>query len=123
MFACQTSYLSSRVASGGLDRFNGSLDEPKALTVWAQLSPGRRTWRFIEFFLANIRNRNTRAAYAQAIGQFFSWCESRGVRDLPQVRPVVIAGYIEQLQLTHSPPTVKQHLAAVRMLFDWFVVG
>ena len=83
----------------------------------------RATWRFIEFFLANIRNKNTRAAYAQAVGQFFSWCENRGVRDLPQVRPVVIAGYIEQLQLTHSPPTVKQHLAAVRMLFDWLVVG
>jgi hypothetical protein len=42
---------------------------------------------------------------------------------LPQVRPVLIAGYIEQLQLTHSAPTVKQHLAAVRMLFDWLVVG
>ena len=83
----------------------------------------RATWRFIEFFLANIRNRNTRAAYAQAVGQFFSWCESRGIRGLSQVRPVVIAGYIEQLQLTHSPPTVKQHLAAVRMLFDWLVVG
>jgi site-specific recombinase XerD len=83
----------------------------------------RATWRFIEFFLANIRNKNTRAAYAQAVGQFFSWCEGRGVRDLPQVRPVLIAAYIEQLQLTHSPPTVKQHLAAVRMLFDWLVVG
>jgi site-specific recombinase XerD len=83
----------------------------------------RATWRFIEFFLANIRNRNTRAAYAQAVGQFFSWCEGRGVGDLPLVRPVVISAYIEQLQLTLSPPTVKQHLAAVRMLFDWFVVG
>ena len=39
------------------------------------------------------------------------------------MRPVVIAAYIEQLQLTHSPPTVKQHLAAVRMLFDWLVTG
>jgi integrase/recombinase XerD len=83
----------------------------------------RATWRFIEFFLANIRNKNTRAAYAQAVGNFFSWCESRGVRDLPQVRPVIIAAYIEQLQLTHSPPTVKQHLAAIRMLFDWLVIG
>jgi hypothetical protein len=23
----------------------------------------------------------------------------------------------------HSKPTVKQHLAALRMLFDWLVVG
>lgn len=24
---------------------------------------------------------------------------------------------------THSKPTVKQHLAAIRMLFDWLVTG
>jgi len=27
--------------------------------------------RFIEFFTAQIRNKNTRAAYGQAVGQFF----------------------------------------------------
>ncbi|HEY4360075.1 MAG TPA: tyrosine-type recombinase/integrase [Bryobacteraceae bacterium] len=80
-------------------------------------------WRFIEFFLVTIRNKNTRAAYAEAIGQFFVWCERRGVRELHQVRPVVVSGYIEQLQLTRSSPTVKQHLSAVRMLFDWLVIG
>jgi len=83
----------------------------------------RATWRFIEFFIANIRNKNTRAAYAQAVGQFFHWTEDRGIRELVNVRPVVISGYIEQLQATHSPPTVKQHLAAIRMLFDWLVIG
>ena len=36
-------------------------------------------WRFVEFFTANIRNRNTRAAYAQAVAQFFRWCEARGI--------------------------------------------
>jgi integrase len=36
---------------------------------------------------------------------------------------VIIAAYIEQLGKKHSPPTVKQHLAAIRMLFDWLVVG
>jgi hypothetical protein len=30
--------------------------------------------RFLEFFTANIRNRNTRTAYAQAVGNFFRWC-------------------------------------------------
>src|SRR5690348_9345238 len=81
------------------------------------------SWRFVEFFTANIRNKNTRAAYAQAISQFFAWSERRGVRELGQARPVVISAYIEELQATHSPPTVKQHLAAIRMLFDWFVIG
>src|SRR5712692_5729874 len=78
-------------------------------------------WRFIEFFTANIRNKNTRAAYAQAVTQFFSWCERRGVKELDKINPVLIAGYIEQHQ--GSPPTVKQHLAAIRMLFDYLVTG
>jgi hypothetical protein len=34
--------------------------------------------RFLEFFTANIRNRNTRFAYARAVGDFFAWCEHRG---------------------------------------------
>jgi integrase/recombinase XerD len=78
-------------------------------------------WRFVEFFTANIRNRNTRAAYAQAVAQFFRWCEARGISDLDRIKPVVIAAYIEQH--AGSSPTVKQHLAAIRMLFDWLVTG
>ena len=77
----------------------------------------KAAWRFIEFFTANIRNKNTRAAYAEAVRQFFSWSENRSLHQLDQIRPVVIAGYIEQHP--GSPPTVKQHLAAIRMLFDW----
>src|SRR5437773_2441953 len=79
----------------------------------------KAAWRFIEFFTANIRNKNTRAAYAEAVRQFFSWCEAQGFRHLEQIQPVLIAAYIEQHP--GSPPTVKQHLAAVRMLFDWLV--
>lgn len=78
--------------------------------------------RFIEFFTANIRNPNTRLAYAQAVGQFLQWCERYGLA-LPDLRPTVVAGYIEQLSTVRSAPTVKQHLAAIRMLFDWLVIG
>src|SRR5437773_516745 len=77
-------------------------------------------WHFIEFFTANIRNKNTRAAYAKAVSQFFTWCEPPHLA-LDQIRPVVVAGYIEQHP--GSAPTVKQHLAAIRMLFDWLVIG
>jgi site-specific recombinase XerC len=34
-----------------------------------------------------------------------------------------VAAYIEELQAKLSKPTVKQHLAAIRMLFDWLVTG
>jgi site-specific recombinase XerD len=39
------------------------------------------------------------------------------------VRPLHAAGYIEQLQGSRKAPTVKQHLACIRMLFDWLVTG
>ena len=36
---------------------------------------------------------------------------------------MVVAAYIEQLSGALAPASVKQHLAALRMLFDWLVVG
>ena len=79
------------------------------------------SWRFIEFFTATIRNKNTRAAYAEAVAQFFAWCEKHRVHTLPQISPIVIASYIENHP--GAAPTVKQHLAAIRMLFDFLVTG
>ena len=35
--------------------------------------------RFLEFFAAVIRNRNTRAAYMTAVSRFFAWCEQHRI--------------------------------------------
>jgi site-specific recombinase XerD len=78
--------------------------------------------RFIEFFTANIRNGGTREAYARAVARFCRWCEAKGI-GLDDVEPIVVAAYVEQLSLELSRPSVKLHLAAVRMLFDYFVTG
>jgi len=80
----------------------------------------RTSARFVEFFTAHIRNPNTRRAYGRAVARFFAWCDARSI-DLDQVEPVTVAAYIEQHP--GSKPTVKQHLAAIRMLFDWLVTG
>ena len=79
-------------------------------------------WQYVEFFTANIRNPHTRRAYARACSQFFAWCEERGLT-LTIIRPFDVAAWVEQLQQTHSAPGVKQQLAAVRMLFDWLLIG
>ena len=79
-------------------------------------------WQYVEFFTANIRNPHTRRAYARACSQFFAWCEERGLT-LTTIRPFDVAAWVEQLQQTHSAPGVKQQLAAVRMLFDWLLIG
>ena len=80
------------------------------------------TRRFLEFFTANIRNKNTRLAYARAVSRFLDWCDAYGL-SLEAIEPMAIAAYIEQLQTEHSAPTVKQHLAAIRIMFDWLVTG
>ena len=59
-----------------------------------------------------------RARY-RAQGRLSSWF----VRLCVKSGRFVTSGHIEALQATAAKPTVKQHLAAIRMLFDWLVVG
>ena len=93
-------------------------------TLPALFSPDPGTAkRVFEFFAANIRNPNTRKAYAKATGEFAAWCEARGLAHLRDVQPVHVAAYIEELQQRIAAPSVKLQLAAIRMLFDWLVLG
>ena len=39
------------------------------------------------------------------------------------MQPFHVAAFVKDLQDQLAPPTVKQHLAALRMLFDWLVTG
>lgn len=87
-------------------------------------APPRTQRRFLEFFAAQIRNKNTRDAYMRAVYRFLDWCHSGHLDDLRDIEPMHVAAYVELLpKLGVSKPTVKQHLAALRMLFDWLVVG
>jgi integrase/recombinase XerD len=77
--------------------------------------------RFMGFFSVNIRNVHTRRAYYRVAEEFSDWCAGRRIHQLADVRPMHVAAYIEGLTL--AKPSVKQHLAALRMLFDWLVLG
>jgi site-specific recombinase XerD len=83
----------------------------------------RAARRFLDFFTANIRNPNTRAAYGVAVRGFFAWLDRHGIGELGAIRTHHVSTYIESLARTYRAPTVKQHLAALRMLFDWLIVG
>ena len=83
----------------------------------------RASRRFLEFFAVTIENPNTRAAYFHACRRFFAWCEGKGLDELVAIEPMHVAAYIRALGQDFEKPTVKQHLAAIRMLFDWLVVG
>ena len=76
---------------------------------------------YLEFFTARIRNPNTRSAYHHAVRAFFTWSHDNGLT-LKTVRPIHVATYVEMLMEIRQPQTVKQHLAAIRVLYDWFVI-
>ncbi len=78
--------------------------------------------RIAEFFGAEIRNPKTRRAYAFAVRRFTEWCELRGLA-LERIEPIMVAAYIEGLGKELAPPSVKQHLAAIRRMFDYLVTG
>lgn len=83
---------------------------------------------FIEFFIAQIRNRNTRRAYGRQVRIFCLWCQHQGVPhpilDVREVTAAHVSTYIELLTYRsgQKPSSVKQALAAIRMLGDWLVV-
>jgi site-specific recombinase XerD len=94
----------------------------------------RAARRFLGFFAASIENDNTRMAYYRAACSFFAWLEQHGIGELDDIEPFHVAAYLKALKVSDpsdravkersaSKPTVKQHLAAIRMLFDWLIVG
>ncbi len=85
--------------------------------------------RLLEWLAAEVRNPNTRASYRRAVSRFADWCAAHGLR-LESLRPLHTAAYVEHLTTAAdargkalSKPTVKQHLAALRMLGDYLVTG
>jgi site-specific recombinase XerD len=79
--------------------------------------------RVLEFFTAQVNNDHTRKAYLNATRRFAAWCETHGLHELVAVQPFHVAAFIKELEGQFTPPTVKQHLAALRMLFNWLVTG
>jgi site-specific recombinase XerD len=74
-------------------------------------------------FTTQINNDHTRKSYLNATRRFAEWCELHRLHQLADVQPFHVAVFVKDLQGQFSPPTVKQHLAAIRMLFDWLVTG
>jgi site-specific recombinase XerD len=79
--------------------------------------------RVLGFFTAQISNDHTRKAYVNAVRRFAQWCDARGIGRLAGVEAVHVAAFVKELQGEFIAPTVKQHLAALPMLFDWLVTG
>ena len=78
--------------------------------------------RFFTFFTDTIPNANTRTAYYRNVMRFFAWTDSKGL-SLPAIKSYHVSAYLAELATELATPTVKQHLASLRMLFDWLITG
>src|SRR6201993_107179 len=94
-----------------------------ALPALVAAAGERASMRFLEFFAANIRNPHTRRAYYRAAEEFLGWCSTAGVPSIGAIQPVHVATWIEAGTRELAAPSVKQRLAVIRHLFDWFVTG
>ena len=98
-------------------------DTDLVLPALIAVSGDRAANRYLEFFTARIRNRNTRRAYGRAAAEFLAWCEQKGVPSVAAIQPTHVSTWIEAQTKAHEAPTAKQRLAALRHLFDWLVTG
>lgn len=94
-----------------------------AVPALVEASGEKAVARFLDYFTATIRNRNTRRAYGRTVGYFLDWCQANGLGSLRDIQPIHVSAYIEQLTNSHAAPTPKQTLSALRMLFDFLVTG
>jgi integrase/recombinase XerD len=76
----------------------------------------------LDFFAEKTRNPNTRQAYLTAVMRFMHWCEDRDL-ELVDITAFTVTAYIEEMNREYAAATVNQHLAAIRTLFDYLVVG
>jgi hypothetical protein len=76
--------------------------------------------RFFTFFTDQIPNANTRSAYYRNAMGFFCWTEAQRL-SLTAIKSYHVSAYLAELATAHTTPTVKEHLATLRMLFDWMI--
>ena len=62
----------------------GSHRVTHAPALIAASGPGA-SYRFLEFFTAQIRNPHTRRAYARKAAEFFDWLAAKGVKQLATI--------------------------------------
>jgi integrase/recombinase XerD len=95
--------------------------EVAAPDIVRKAGPGAE-YAYADFFKAKISNSNTRKAYKRAVDRFLGWCQWRGL-ELRQLTSFLVGDYVEHHLVDKegqplSPPTKKQHLAALRHFFD-----
>ena len=79
--------------------------------------------KFVDFFIAEIRNPHTRNAYYRANEYFLNWCFEKDINSIHDIKPFMVGAYIEEFNENHPPATAKLHLSGIRRLFNFLVIN
>jgi integrase len=75
--------------------------------------------KFFEFFYGPDPQRAHQSRLLPGNPTVLGLGGARRLSGAEDIEPITVAAYIETLQRQAAPPTVKQHMAAIRMLFSW----
>ena len=53
----------------------------------------KASYRFVEFFVSEIKNKNTRRAYLRALQEFFDWVDAGYGLSLEEINSLVVGLY------------------------------
>ena len=76
--------------------------------------------QYMTFYLNAQFTTNTKTAYWSANYRFLDWCGSRGL-ELHGINSDVVLSYFHNQRFSAS--ALRQHLSAIRKLFDWLADG
>jgi site-specific recombinase XerC len=82
----------------------------------------RAAKRFANFFGSNRQRQHPRGLPARLSG-LLRRCDANGLDELAAIEPIHVGAYVKSMAGKFEKPTINQHLAAIRMLFDYLVVG
>lgn len=104
-------------------QFMTALAPITTITAWPAAiasAPPEALRAILQFFAAEVRNPNTRRAYLKAAQQFFAFADALpGGQALANIDSLHVSAWIEVMARDGlSAPTIKQRLAALRMLFQ-----
>jgi len=86
---------------------SGTAGGGSGMPVLIARAGGNAEKRFLEFFAAQIRNRNTREAYLRAVRDFLDWADAVGVGELLDIEPMHVATWVELKMQSYEAQSVK----------------
>jgi len=99
--------------------YNRSSHDPQEQFSLSRSKYVLKTWNFSQ----PISAIPIRGAYARAARDFLTRVSFTEWRNLADIASIHVAAWIETLGQSLATPSLKQHLAAIRRLFDWLVTG